>query len=372
MIIESKNSNLYLVFLGAIAVFVLGVTLLQLKAVLMPLVIAFLLSIIFKPAILWLRSKKVPMPVALFCVLILSSAVLFLVGWLLFSSTQSFLEELPKYEAKAAVIAADVESALLGAAERFEVDVAEFQWSDAFQWSNVTNAITTGVGSFLSFVSTTFLVLLFMLFILAGSGEMAEKVRVAFPARHADKIAELVSNVDGQVRRYLVTKTIISLATGVLSWLVLSVLGVDFPLIWGFLAFLLNYIPNIGSTIAVLFPFAVSLLQFETLVVPLVVILGLGTVQLSLGNVIEPRIMGFRLNLSPLLILVSLILWGWLWGLWGMILAVPITSTLKILFENLEPLRPISILMSGAIKEPVEITNSMESVASSETVESVT
>jgi predicted PurR-regulated permease PerM len=354
MVVESKNSNLYLVFLGAIAVFVLGVTLFQLKAVLMPLVIAFLLSIIFKPAILWLRSKRVPMPLALFGVLVLSSAVLFLVGWVLFSSTQSFIEELPKYEAKATVIAADLEAALLQAAARFEVDVAEFQWSDAFEWSNVTNAVTTGVGSFLSFVSTTFLILLFMLFILAGSGEMAEKVRVAFPPVYAKKVADLVSNVDGQVRRYLVTKTVISLATGVMTWLVLSLLGVDFPLIWGFLAFLLNFIPNIGSTIAVLFPFAVSLLQFETLVIPFVVLFGLGTVQMTLGNVVEPRVMGFRLNLSPLLILVSLILWGWLWGLWGMIIAVPITSTLKILFENMDPLRPISILMSGKVEEPVD------------------
>lgn len=353
MVSESKNSNLYLVFLAVIAIFVVGVTLLELKSVLMPLVIAFLLSIIFKPAILWLRAHRVPMAVALFGVLILSSAVLFLVGWVLFSSTQSFLEELPKYEAKAAVIASDIEVGLLRLAERFDVDVAEFQWSDAFQWSNVTNAVTSGLGSFLSFVSTTFLVLLFMLFILAGSGEMAEKVRYAFPVKHADKIALLVSNVDAQVRKYLVTKTIISLATGLLTWIVLIALKVDFPLIWAFLAFLLNYIPNIGSTIAVLFPFAVSLMQFETLVVPLIVLLGLGSIQMSMGNVLEPRVMGFRLNLSPLLILVSLILWGWLWGLWGMILAVPITATLKILFENLEPLRPISVLMSGVVtKEP--------------------
>lgn len=351
MVADIKNSNLYLVFLGIIAVFVLGLTLLELKAVLMPLVIALLLSIIFKPAILWLRSKRVPMAVALFGVLIISSAILFLVGWVLFSSTQSFIEELPKYEAKASVIANDFEASLLAWAQRFSIDVAEVRWSDALDWSNVTAAVTSGVGSFLSFVGTTFLVLLFMLFILAGSGDMAAKIRLAFPAAYAERIAKLVSNVDDQVRRYLVTKTLVSLATGVLTWFVLFVLGVDFPLVWAFLAFLLNFIPNIGSTVAVLFPFSLSLLQFETLMVPLFVLIGLGSIQMIMGNVLEPRIMGFNLNLSPLLILVSLILWGWLWGVWGMVLAVPLTASIKIMFENMEPLRPFSILMSGVVND---------------------
>ncbi len=350
MVSDPKHNNLFLIFLGLIAVFLLGVTLLQLKVVLMPLVLAILLSVIFKPGILWLRAKRVPMAVALFLVLIVSSAVLFLVGWVLFSSTQSFLEELPKYLAKAAVMVSDVESFLLSSATRFNLDVAGVDWSDAFDRSSVSAAVTSGVGSFISLVSTTFLVLLFMLFILAGSGELAEKIRVAFPESQADKIANLVSNVDEQVRKYVVTKTLISLGTGALTWLVLFLLGVDFPLVWGFLAFLLNYIPNIGSTIAVLFPFAVSLLQFDTLVVPLVVILGLGGLQLTMGNVIEPRIMGFSLNLSPLLILVSLITWGWLWGLWGMILAVPTTATLKIVLENIGPLRPMSVLMSSVVR----------------------
>lgn len=350
MVSDPQHNNLFLIILGLIAVFLLGVTLMQLKVVLMPLVLAILLSVIFKPGILWLRAKRVPMAVALFLVLIVSSAVLFLVGWVLFSSTQSFIEELPKYEAKAGVIVSDVESFLLTAATRFNMDVAEVNWSDAFDWSSVSAAVTSGVGSFISFVSTTFLVLLFMLFILAGSGELAEKIRAAFPESQAEKIANLVSNVDGQVRKYLVTKTLISLGTGTLTWFCLFVLGVDFPLVWGFLAFMLNYIPNIGSTIAVLFPFAVSLLQFETLVIPLIVILGLGALQMTMGNVIEPRIMGFSLNLSPLLILVSLITWGWLWGVWGMILAVPTTATMKILFENIGPLRPMSVLMSSVVK----------------------
>ncbi len=347
MVQDSRNSNLPAVFLGIIAVFVLGVMLLQLKVVLLPFVVAVLLSIIFKPIILGLREKRVPMIVALFGVLILFSLVLFLLGWVLYASTANFAEEIPKYEAKMSVIVDDIELALIGWADRFNVPIGNVQWSDAIEVRSITAAVTSGVGSFISFLTTTFLIVLFMLFILASSGELGSKLRLAFPEQYSEWTSAVLKTVDSHVRQYLVTKTLISLGTGALTWLVLFILGVDFALVFGFIAFILNYIPNIGSSIAVMFPFILTLLQFETLAVPLGVLLGLGGTQLAMGNVLEPRIMGYSLNLSPLLILVSLIFWGWLWGIWGMILAVPLMATIKIVFENLEPMKPIGKLMNG-------------------------
>ena len=347
MVQDTRNSNLPAVFLGIIAVFVLGVILVQLKVVLLPFVVAVLLSIIFKPVILGLREKRVPMVVALFGVLILFSLVLFLMGWVLYASTASFVEEIPKYEAKMSVIVDDLELALIGWADRFNVPIGDVQWSDAIELRSVTSAVTSGVGSFISFLTTTFLIVLFMLFILASSGELGSKVRLAFPEQYADWTSDVLKTVDSHVRQYLVTKTLISLGTGGMTWLVLFLLGVDFALVFGFIAFILNYIPNIGSTLAVIFPFILTLLQFETLAVPLGVLLGLGGTQLVMGNVVEPRIMGYSLNLSPLLILVSLIFWGWLWGIWGMVLAVPLMATIKIVFENLDRMKPIGKLMNG-------------------------
>ncbi|MBT3449975.1 MAG: AI-2E family transporter [Bacteroidetes Order II. Incertae sedis bacterium] len=344
---DDQNNNLLNVFLGIIAVFVLGVMLLQLKTVLMPFVIAVLLSIIFKPLILGLREKGIPMFASLFGVLLLFSLVLFLLGWVLFASTEAFVNEIPKYQTKVAVIADGVESTLIYWAERFNMQPADFKWSDAIQLSSIASVLTTGLGSFISFVTTTFLVLLFMLFMLASSGEMAKKVSVAFSPHYSERISSVLKVVDSHVRQYLVTKTLISLGTGFLTWAVLLVLGVDFPLVFGFIAFVLNFIPNIGSTISVLFPFALSLLQFESLFVPLFVILGLGGTQMTMGNVVEPRILGYSLNISPLLILVCLIFWGWLWGIWGMVLAVPITATIKIVFENMPAFRPLAFLMDG-------------------------
>jgi AI-2 transport protein TqsA len=349
MVSETKNTNLTNVFLGVIAVFVCGVVLLQLQSVLMPFVTAMLLSIIFKPVILGLREKRVPMIVALFGVLLLFTLVLFFLGWVIFSSANAFLQELPNYEGKIAVIADNIEAVLLGLATRLNLQLNDFQWSDALNVSSLTSAVTTGLGSFISFVTSTFMVVLFMLFMLAGSGDLAKKVRGAFPESLSKKLADMIKVIDSQVRQYLVTKTLISLGTGFLTWFVLMLLGVDFPLVFGFIAFILNYIPNIGSTIAVVIPFSLTLLQFETASVPLFVLLGLGSIQMVMGNVVEPKILGYSLNLSPLLILVALIFWGWFWGVWGMVLAVPITASVKIIFENIDSLKPIAKLMNGSI-----------------------
>ncbi|MCH8245895.1 MAG: AI-2E family transporter [Bacteroidetes bacterium] len=345
-----KNNNLLAVILGLIAVFVIGVVLLELKTVLLPFAISLLLSIIFKPVVLRLKKGRVPMAISLFGVLLIFFLVLFLLGWVVFSSTEALVETLPSYEAKISAFMFNIQASVLALAERFDIQVTDFRWTDAIEFSSITSVLTTGVGSFIKFLSTTFLILLFMLFILAGAGDLAGKVRMAFPEAQANRIGDVVATIDTKVRQYLVTKTLISLGTGLLTFLFLLALGVDFPLIWGLLAFVLNYIPNVGSVIAVLFPFFLSLLQFDTLVAPMLVLIILGGIQMLMGNVIEPRIMAFSLNLSPLLILVSLIFWGWLWGVLGMMLAVPLTATIKIITENIEPLKPLSVLMSGVIK----------------------
>ena len=344
-----KNNNLLTIILGVIAVFIFGVVLLELKVVLLPFAISLLLAIIFKPVVLSLKKRRLPMAISLFGVLLVFFLVLFLLGWVVFSSTETLVETLPSYEAKVSAFLLTIQANVLALAERFEIQVTDFRWTDAVSFSSITSVLTTGVGSFITFLTTTFLILLFMLFILAGAGDLAGKVRFAFPEKHAARIGDVITGIDTKVRQYLVTKTLISLGTGLMTFFFLLILDVDFPLIWGLLAFVLNYIPNIGSVIAVLFPFFLSLLQFDSLTVPLLVLLLLGGIQMVMGNVVEPRIMAFRLNLSPLLVLVSLIFWGWLWGLLGMMLAVPLTATVKIIAENLEPLKPLSVLMSGVM-----------------------
>jgi AI-2 transport protein TqsA len=191
------------------------------------------------------------------------------------------------------------------------------------------------------------MVLLFMIFILAGSGQLSRKIEGAFQDEHARSMASIIAKIDEKVRQYLVTKTLVSAGTGGLSALILWIIGVDFPLLWGFITFLFNYIPNFGSLLSTVFPVILALVQFDTPTPALVALVLLVVMQNIMGNILEPRIMAFSLNLSPVLVLVSLIFWGWLWGVVGMILAVPIMSMIKIVFEHIDTLKPVAALMSS-------------------------
>ncbi|MFB3133229.1 MAG: AI-2E family transporter [Rhodothermales bacterium] len=345
-----KNLNVIVVLLGVVAVFVLGVILQELRSVLLPFSVAMLLSIVFRPVVFFLKARRIPTVFSLLVVLLSLTLVLVLFGMLVFSSARSFTDALPRYQQRIEVVVDDAEDSLKQLAESLGIGEEDFKIGDLIQVSTVTAALSSGVGSFLSFLGNIFLVILFMLFILAGTGDLDSKVEVAFSPEVAERIATVVRNITAQVRQYLVTKTLISAATGFLIFLILWILGVDFPLLWGFLAFLLNYIPNIGSLLSVVLPFLLSLLQFDTLTRPILALVLMETVQIVMGNVIEPRMMAFSLNLSPLLVLVSLIFWGSLWGIVGMVLAVPLTATVKIFLENIEPLRPVAVLMGGEIK----------------------
>ncbi|NND73172.1 MAG: AI-2E family transporter [Rhodothermales bacterium] len=344
------NSRLTQFLLGVVAIFVVGVILKELRVVLLPFVIAILLSNVFSPIVTWLRKRRVPTIFTLFLVLLSFSLVVFLMSLILVASVDSFVAELPKYEeilrSRMATGFADIQQPLLD----LNLIDEKLDWRDFIPTvGSLTAAIGKGVGSILGIVSYVFLILLFMLFMLAESGDLTKRLYKAFPQERATQIAEVVANIDGQVQQYLLTKTLISMGTGIFTSIVLWLLGVDFALMWGFLAFLLNFIPNVGSIVATILPFFLSLLQFEAFTIPLLVLLFLGSVQVMMGNFIEPKVMSFSLNLSALVILLSLIFWGWLWGIWGMIIAVPITATLKIMCENIESLKPVAVLMTGRI-----------------------
>ena len=340
-----ETSRITTLFLGLLCVFALGVVLLELKVVLLPFVSAVLFSIIMEPLALYLKSKRLPAILAMVVVLAIFGLTGFLFATILTSTAESFLEELPTYQEKFNVLVAGLLSRFDRITEILGLNPAEFELPISFQ--TLTSAARASATTFISFVSSTFLILLFMLFILMGVGDSAEKIKKAFPPEMAGRISKTIRIISTQVRQYLVTKALISLGTGMLTYIVLSIIGLDFPLIWGFTAFLLNFIPNVGSIISTLLPWLLALLQFNDPVQPIIVLVLLASIQVTMGNVIEPRLMAFRMNLSPLLVLLSLIFWGWLWGIWGMVLAVPLTATIKIVMENIEQLKPVSILMSG-------------------------
>jgi predicted PurR-regulated permease PerM len=151
-----------------------------------------------------------------------------------------------------------------------------------------------------------------------------------------------------QIQKYIITKFVINLSAGVLTTLVLYFYGLDYPIIWGLFVFLFNFIPTIGSALALILPVLFSLVQFETLTSALIIFILMAVIQTLAFNMAEPMIIGNKLNLNPIIILLSVLIWGYIWGIVGMLLSVPITAIIKIIISNSksENLAFISEMMS--------------------------
>ena len=189
-----------------------------------------------------------------------------------------------------------------------------------------------------------------------------EKIPSKLAALHesSDKTKEttqIFTEIVTQVQRYIWMKTLVSLLTGLLSYGILKLVGVEFAAVWALLIFLLNYIPNVGSFLGVMFPAMLTLVQFDTLTPFLIITLGLGTVQFIVGNVVEPAFMGKSLNLSSFMIILSLTFWGMIWGIPGMFLSVPIMVVIAIICARFEGLRVISVVLCADVDLLASNTN---------------
>lgn len=189
--------------------------------------------------------------------------------------------------------------------------------------------------------------LIYLIFILFEESTFQDKIKAMYPEESSYmKVDSLIRKIDHSISNYIAIKSLISLLTGTLSYIALLSIGVDAPFFWAFLIFILNFIPSIGSLIATVFPAFFALLQFGEFTPAVLVLIIVGAIQLVLGNLIEPRIMGTSLNISPLVVFLTLILWGMIWGVIGMLLSVPITVILIIIMAEFKGTRPIAILLS--------------------------
>jgi predicted PurR-regulated permease PerM len=215
-------------------------------------------------------------------------------------------------------------------------------------------AISQLVSALTGVLGNTGLILIYVGFLLVEQKTFSRKLDylISDPQNRASTEA-LLSHIQSDIQTYISIKTLMSLVTGLLSYGILILVGVDFAGFWAFTIFLLNYIPTIGSIIATVFPALLTLVQFDNAYPFLVVALGLTGVQFLIGNIVEPKLMGSSLNLSPLVVLLSLVLWGSVWGITGMFLSVPITVIMMIVLASFNGTRPIAILLSkdGRVKQ---------------------
>lgn len=258
---------------------------------------------------------------------------------LISSNIQQLSASIPKYEKNINTVAEKINEAL-------DIDLLE-SMTNAIRDFNFSGILSSLFSALTSIFANAFLILLYLVFILLEETIFQRKLKAVYPsAEKYQRVAEILHKVDHSINNYIAIKTLTSLTTGFLSFFVLYFVGVDAPFFWAFIIFVLNYIPNIGSLIATLFPTVFALLQFGDLTHPFLVLVIVGAIQLTIGSLVEPRIMGNTLNMSPLVVFLTLALWGTIWGVTGMLLSVPITVIIILILNEFPGTRPVAAMLS--------------------------
>jgi AI-2 transport protein TqsA len=333
----------------AAVLFILGVSVFALKtlqAILLPFFIAIIIAFIFEPFFELLKKKRVPSFLAIVIVILCIVVIANVVSVFILTSIGPFTAGIPKYQDK-------FNSLLLYATDNLKnygIDAIALRESmnlkNIIQDSSVQNWITSLFTSIATIFGDFVLILIYVIFILSELGSLKRRVLRAFSEERARSIAKTMGDIFLDVRRYIVGKTVINLLHAILIGIILWLFDVDFYIVWAFLSFLMHYIPTIGSMIATILPFMTALVQFDSFATAIVILIILIVLANVVGNIIEPQILGDKLDLSPILLLLSLIMWGYVWGVMGMILSIPIMSMIKIVLMNFESTRPVAILMS--------------------------
>ena len=335
---ETKQYPLSFLIVTAAAIVIIAWGISQAQTVLVSFLVSAFLALLATPSVLWLERKRVPALAAV--LLVMAGMVLFLVamGAVVGASINSFYDALPQYQARFQEQAAHFRQYLAtkGIAPSGDVLLKHVNPGAVMNW---TAKLLMGLGSAFSNV---ILILLTTTFILLEISSFPVKLRAVLGDPH--QAFPRFSVFLNDMKRYMVIKTAVSLATGILITVWLSILKVDFPILWGFLAFLLNFVPSIGSTIAGIPAVFLALIQFGAWKALLVAV-GFVTINFILDFGVETRLMGQKLGLSTLVVFLSLIFWGSLLGPIGAVLCIPLSLTLKFAFESRENTRWVATLL---------------------------
>lgn len=348
----ARPSFLLLLFLTII----IGAAVLKATAdILIPVTIAMLISLVFEPLIITFNKKfKIPWIICIIIVLSIVIMSVFFIASLLFTSIRTIVVLYPKYENRFMLIYKNIADILV-LPYNAEDSLFENLWSQLGIRQALQNYAFSLSNSLISFLKDLTLVTLFAIFFLLDLRYLRKRLEFAFEGENKGKITVMITDIIQQVTRYISVKFFISLLTGLIVLAGTLAVGMDFPVLWGFLAFILNFIPSFGSIISGVLTSVFALVQFWPHPAPVIFVAALMlSVNFILGNFLEPRIQGRNLGLSPFVIIVSLSFWGWLWGFTGLLVGVPMMVILKIICENVSILHPVSILIGNYKGEAVE------------------
>lgn len=333
--LHDEQATLVTVSLVVLAAVAIAMGLAFTRPVLVPLVVATIVYYLVSPIADVLELKlRFSRWFSTFFVMLLVAAVLGAVGLLFITSARGLLGSADVYQVKLFDFATQISSWL----DRHGFDMSRDALVSAVSELPTTRVMQAGPKFAFALVQNSVLVMLFVIFLLLG--------RTRELIKHP-----VFRQIDRDIRRYLVLKTLISLATGVCFWVILTSFGIELALVFAVLTFVLNFIPSVGSIIATLLPIPIALVQFETIGPVIAIVVLMTLVQMVIGNGIDPLLMGQNLNLSPVTILAALVFWGLIWGVVGMLLAAPLTAILRIVLAQFETTRPMSELLAGRLPE---------------------
>lgn len=319
---------------------------------LIPLAVAFFLSVLSFPLMAWLMKKRVPHFVALFLTVGVIVLVVGLLGWAGYGLLRSFQGEVPLYltKLKTNIDEAAVWMETVGGVQGAVKAVEQFNLQSLIDLATQQDVMTniaafagTTFGTVATFLASLVAVLVVMLFILMEAPGTSSRAEVVHQAGGPDLSVLMQSTTD--IQKYLGVKTLISALTGLLAFLWCLMFGLKYPLLWGILAFLFNFIPAVGSAAASI-PAIIEALVTHGPGCAIGVSIGYAIINFGLDNFLQPMLVGRRFGISGLVIVLSVIFWGWLWGAVGMFLAVPLTMMVKVVLENTQEFRWVSVAMA--------------------------
>jgi predicted PurR-regulated permease PerM len=333
------------VLLSIITVVLVGALLRYASSVIIPLLVAGFLAYLMDPLVSFLRRLKVPVIAG-----VLLAALLFLVGflvfgWILYHSALEFAKAFPKYQHGFV----ELMRGLIQRIQRVANTLIGLDHPlEQLQQVPLGSILLSTLRSLANILREFLVVYVFSLLFLVGKYGLVRKLLRSFPRKEAKKIAVVLMHIDADLRKYIGVKSLASLLVGIAAGLALSLFRVEFAVVIGFLTFVLNFVPIIGSIIAVIIPVLLAAVQFSSWVMALWVLLTLLVLHNLVAQLFEPKVLGMRLNLSVPIIFLSLLFWGWLWGAAGVLLAVPMTTSVKIIIEDIPGLRHFALLLEKA------------------------
>lgn len=349
---SAKELRWIRILLLIIALAVVAYILKTLKSIFIPLIFSIFLLFLFAPLINYLKKHKFPMVLILLITLVIIAVFLGLVILLIYAASNSLINGLPRYEDKFNELIAKGTEYLQNLASNWNINTENISIANIAQiissgFISIPQFISNTVNTLVSIIQNIFLIIFFLIFLLLEIEKLPLRLRKATSKLSKEQTLDILQNIEKQIQNYLTIRTLVNLSAALLCMLWMLIFGVDFILVCGILLFVLDFIPDVGSVISSAIPILIYLLQSGFSFLWLIFALLIVATQMLIGNIIEPKLQGVQLNLTPIMVLVSLIFWGWLWGIVGMLICVPLTSAINIILKQVAPNNFISTLISS-------------------------